>query len=108
MAAGRIAAEKNAVLHPRPRMEDRRDACFCRIALLDAGKGCRGAFFERDMSEKFTDYSVKDAVEVRPAEHEIFLSFNSDWQAEAFSDWLEIEGMTQFAKWLESRRQNYD
>lgn len=58
--------------------------------------------------EKFKDYTFKTEMRLHLADHETFLSFNSDWQSEAFEDWLSTEGMSHFAKWLEEEEVNYN
>lgn len=41
------------------------------------------------------------------AEHEIYLSFNSDWHAAAFMDWLHESGFDKFKKWAEGHTERY-
>jgi hypothetical protein len=36
-------------------------------------------------------------------EHEVFLSFNSDSDAEWFHDWWAVEGWARFSAWAEGR-----
>jgi hypothetical protein len=57
--------------------------------------------------EKFTDYTIKSEVDFHVAEHQTLLSFNSDWQSEAFQDWLSSEGMKRFAAWLKNNKEKY-
>ena len=52
--------------------------------------------------------SMDQQVVVRPAEHEVFLGFNCDWQAAAFSDWLIETGMEAFRAWAEQNREEYE
>lgn len=59
------------------------------------------------MSEKFTDFTIKREAEIHFGEHETHLSFNSDWQSEAFDDWFQSEGSKHFAEWLEKNAENY-
>lgn len=51
--------------------------------------------------EPFTDVTFRgDFPRQSVADHEVFLSFNGDSQAEAFHDWWDDEGAVQFQDWL--------
>jgi hypothetical protein len=50
---------------------------------------------------------IRRTLTVRPAEHEVFLGFNSDWHAAAFTDWLIETGMEAFRVWAEQNRGDY-
>lgn len=43
--------------------------------------------------------TINDEIVTRPAEHEIFLSFNDDQDAERFVEWWESVGFKAFAEW---------
>lgn len=58
-------------------------------------------------AERFQDYQIKREMDFHVSEHETLLSFNSDWQSEAFQSWLNEEGMNHFAEWLKTNEQNY-
>jgi hypothetical protein len=60
------------------------------------------------MSEKFTEFIIKDEVTYHAAEHECFIGFMSDWHNEAFQDWLSEQGWEHFTKWLETNKENYE
>lgn len=51
--------------------------------------------------------SVNNPIERRPAEHEIFLTFTDDLDAEIFYDWLYIQGFDSFKKYKEDNQHNY-
>ena len=52
--------------------------------------------------------TISRTVTARPAEHEVFLAFNSDWQAAAFEDWLIETGMEVFRAWAKKHREEYE
>ena len=60
------------------------------------------------MSEKFNDYTIKREITRQVREHEVFISFNSDIQAEAFQDWLVYEGAKLFGEWAEQNVETYE
>lgn len=62
----------------------------------------------RIMEKPFDDFQFKWEMKVSIAEHETMLAFNSDWQSLAFEDWLSIEGMYLFAKWLKENKEKYE
>jgi len=43
--------------------------------------------------------TINAEIVTRPAEHEIFLSFNDDQDAERFVEWWESVGFKAFEKW---------
>lgn len=43
--------------------------------------------------------TLNDEIVTRPAEHEIFLSFNDDQDAERFAEWWESVGFEAFQAW---------
>lgn len=51
--------------------------------------------------------NFKEEFCARVAEHELFLSFNSDWQAAAFADWFADEGLRAFRRWAASNKSEY-
>ena len=51
--------------------------------------------------------SVNNPIERRPADHEIFLTFTDDLDAEIFYDWLYIQGFDSFKKYKEDNQHNY-
>lgn len=57
---------------------------------------------------KFEDYTMNREVSREVSENEIFISFNNDWQGEAFQDWLNAEGWRKFAEWLEVNAMDYE
>lgn len=52
--------------------------------------------------------TVNGEINIQPAEHEIFLSFNEDVHAEIFSDWWYLEGLNHFNKFAIEKREYYD
>lgn len=46
------------------------------------------------------DITVSNETQVRLPEHEVLVSFNSDWMAEAFSDWWGAIGQLKFIDWV--------
>jgi hypothetical protein len=62
---------------------------------------------EIKVEEIFDDLTIREEIKFRVAEHQTLLSFNSDWQSEAFEDWLHAEGMNQFVSWLNQNREDY-
>jgi hypothetical protein len=52
----------------------------------------------------FTEYENKREFTKDVSDHECLLSFNSDWQSDAFHEWIEDEGMKLFAEWLKENR----
>ena len=57
---------------------------------------------------KIDSITVKDFVEKRVAEHEIFLSFNNDEDAECFLVWWGRTGQSDFKAWAEPRDNPYE
>ena len=51
--------------------------------------------------------TVNNARMLHPAEHEIWLSFADDLDAEIFYDWLYIQGFDSFKKYKEDNQHNY-
>jgi len=52
--------------------------------------------------------TINDDIVTRPAEHEIFLSFNDDQDAERFVEWWESVGFKAFEKWERKYKGNED
>ena len=48
--------------------------------------------------------TINEEVVTRPAEHEIFLSFNADEDAALFAEWWESVGFAAFEKWAKKRQ----
>lgn len=57
---------------------------------------------------QFTDYTIRGVVDRHICEHEIFLSFTNDEDAEWFQDWLELHGMMIFADYHRKRKELRD
>ncbi len=58
-------------------------------------------FFEED------DVDIKDEIIRASKDHEVFLSFNGDDQAEAFLDWWADHGLQAFKNWIDENEENY-
>lgn len=54
--------------------------------------------------EAFPDVEFTTELTVRPAAHEIFLSFTNDDDAVAFHAWWNVVGSAQFKKWFDSNK----
>ena len=50
--------------------------------------------------EPFVDVQLRDRIEREIAEHEVFMSFTNDDDAEQFTYWWEEEGAIHFQDWL--------
>jgi len=57
--------------------------------------------------ERFENYTLLSETFREVFEHEVFLSFLNDNEAIAFHDWLVLEGMILFKKWLDKNYHNY-
>jgi len=54
-------------------------------------------------TEKFTDVSFpREFPSQRLAEHEVFMSFTNDIDAERFDEWWNTEGSAYFQKYVEA------
>jgi len=55
------------------------------------------------------DYSPSIGREVHSSvpEHEILLSFNDDWMAEAFDVWWRKQGEKQWLKWVQKNEGDF-
>lgn len=51
--------------------------------------------------------SVNNERRLHPAEHEVWLSFSDDLDAEIFHDWLYSQGFDSFKKFKEDNLDNY-
>ena len=60
------------------------------------------------MVNTFTEYLIQREIKREVHENEIFIYFNSDYQAEAFQDWLYSAGMMAFGEWLEAHKEDYE
>ena len=58
-------------------------------------------FFEED------DVDIKEEIVRASKDHEVFLSFNGDDQAEAFLDWWAEIGLQAFKNWIDENEENY-
>lgn len=54
-----------------------------------------------------TDPAVLTEVHRTVHEHEVFLSFVNDCEAEAFQDWLNSKGYEAFSKWYGKNQKDY-
>ena len=54
----------------------------------------------RKEPEPFVDVQLRDRIEREIAEHEVFMSFTNDDDAEQFTYWWEEEGAIHFQDWL--------
>ena len=62
--------------------------------------------FLKDTELQF-DFDEGDS-RVKPAEHEIWLSFGSDYGAYAFNDWIQsVEALDAFKKFYEANEEYY-
>jgi len=51
--------------------------------------------------------SINQPIERRPADHEIFLTFTDDLDAEIFYDWLYERGFGDFKQYKRDNEENY-
>lgn len=53
-----------------------------------------------DLSKYQIDFRYGYEITTRIPDHQILLSFTSDWQATAFIDWFNQEGRLVFQDWI--------
>ncbi len=58
-------------------------------------------FFEKD------DVQVKEEIVRASKDHEVFLVFSGDDQAEAFLDWWADHGLQGFKDWIDENEESY-
>jgi hypothetical protein len=51
---------------------------------------------------------ISEEIVTRPADHEIFLTFRNDSDAELFTEWLEAVGFDAFRKWVKKQKRGDD
>ena len=59
------------------------------------------------MKIKKPDVQFKNKLERYAAEHEIFISFSSDWMAEPFEDWFYSLGIQQLNEFIDANKDAY-
>lgn len=55
------------------------------------------------MTKKFTDVEFEAEVSKRMAEHEVFMSFTNDDDANYFREWWDEKGNEQFESWIRTK-----